>query len=137
MSKLLLNEDGSVTIPLRDVIGADGPKARPPIVLSEPGVKELAEIRALTRAVDKSLPPVIPIDTADATDAEVVAATERLNERGAIIYSDDAPYMAVLLQVITMLAPHAKVDMSDLPGWCASPAALNAIIAHFQTPLVG
>ena len=138
MSELTLNDDGTITMPLRPVIGAEGPHDREPLQLPEPSMEQLAEMHTIARAADESIPPIIQVpDPQNATVGELQAATDRLRERASAIYQGDMPYGQATIKLIKILRPDANVGMADLPAWCANPATINAILTHFQTPLVG
>lgn len=136
MSELTLNDDGTITFPLRPVTGADGPKDRN-VLLPEPSMRQLAQIHIIVNQADEKLPPVLPIgDPKNATADQLTAATERLNQRTMQAYSDDPPYGNAVVAIIKLLTDK-EYSLEDLPGWAANPQVCRSILTHFQTPLVG
>jgi hypothetical protein len=127
MSKLGLNDDGTITLPLR---------GREAITLPEPSIAQLAEMTGYAILADAALPD-IPTMPEDATDvAALKAANETLRERTTKTYSTEAPYGVAVVQIVKMLTDTA-ITLDDLPGWAASPQCLRQIIGHWQTPLDG
>ncbi len=137
MSDLALNDDGTITIPLRPVIGAGGPRNRE-VVLPEPSMSQLAKMHTIVHEADESLPPVIGIpDPKEASPEDLRAATERLTQRTMLTYSEAMPYGKAVVAIIALLDPGPGVTTDDLPGWCANPNTCRRILTHFQTPLAG
>lgn len=137
MSDLKLNPDGTITIPLRPVIGAEGKRSRD-VVLPEPSMLQLARMHSIVHDADESLPSVITIgDPEAATDEDLRAATDRLTERTMKTYSEEMPYGNAVVEIIKLLVPDSTVTTDDLPGWCANPNTCRRMLTHFQTPLAG
>lgn len=129
-SKLQINADGTVTIPLV------GERKGTVIVLSEPSMRQLAEIHALWAEADDALPKIRVV--ADRTDtAQVQGALEDAKERQRAMFSADAPHGTAFVKMIEMLSDEDTVTLDDLPGWCANPTAAQQILLHFTAPLGG
>ena len=125
MSKLVLNDDGTITLPLR---------GREPITLPEPSIAQLAEMTGYVMEADSSLPEIPPIDTDD--NAAMLAATSALRDRTMQTYSAESPYGSAVVKLVKLLTDEA-ITLDDLPGWAAAPMTCRQIIGHWQTPLAG
>lgn len=130
-TKLQINGDGSVTIPLI------GERKGQQVVLHEPSMRQLAEIHALMAQADEALPNIRVVNNRNDA-AEVQAALEDAKKRQAAMFSVDAPHGTAFVKMIEMLTEaHETVTLDDLPGWCANPAATQQILQHFTAPLGG
>lgn len=127
MSKLELNPDGTVTLPLR------GDKK--PITLPEPSVAQMAEMTSYVNEADEAL-PAVPALGDDPDAAEVRRVTGELRERTMKMYAADAPYAMALIRIVKLMTDEA-VTLDDLPSWAASPQTVREITGHWQTPLAG
>lgn len=126
MSKLGLNDDGTVTLPLR------GKEA---MTLPEPSISQLAEMTGYAVEADAEIPDMPTVDTE--SEESVTAAGKVLRERTLKTYSAESPYGTALLRLVKLLVDDSSLTLDDLPGWAASPQTLRAIIGHWQTPLAG
>lgn len=125
MSKLVLNDDGTITIPLRN---------KEPLTLPEPSIAQIAEVVGYIYAADEAIPDVPQIDTEDA--AAVQGVQEIMRARTMTTYSAVAPYGAAIVQIAKLVA-EADITLDDLPSWAASPVTCRQILQHWQTPLGG
>lgn len=131
MSKLQINDDGTITLPLR--VSETNPSTE--ITLPEPSLAQLAQMMEFVDAADKSVPNVDQL-TAGADSAAIATATEQLRERTLAIYSSGAPYGQAVVEIVKLLTGQ-EITFADLPGWAASPKTTRTILGHFQDPLAG
>lgn len=142
-TKLQLNDDGTITVPLRK---------RNPVVLDEPGALQLAGFYKLLAEVDAAHPiPTVgmrPPDDASRAELEQYAkdlqgVIEAQKQRTIEVYSvgengEPPPYLAVFHKMVSDLAPEGvAVALDDLYGWAANPAACRELVNHFTAPLGG
>ncbi len=148
-TKLKLNVDGSVIVPLRD--GRE-------ITLAEPSMRQLAEMHTLYAQADAAKPTLPPMPPQPALpdkptteqivafrvelDAYVQAADDRVTARRSIeslLYgdADTSPHGQAFLKIMRSLAPEANVTEDDVFGWVMNPATGANLIAHFTAPLGG
>lgn len=127
MSKLALNDDGTVTIPLRG--------GREALTLPEPSIEQLAEMTSYVADADAAL-PAIPQLGENPDTASLAKATEDLRDRTKKTYSAESPYGSAIVKMAKLLDA-AEITLADLPGWAASPLTCRSILAHFQNPSGG
>jgi hypothetical protein len=125
MSKLVLNDDGSITLPLR---------GKEPLTLPEPSIAQLAEMVTAVYGADEAIPDVPTINTEDA--AAVIAAQEVMRDRTLKMYASDSPYGEAVVKIVK-IAVDADITLDDLPSWCAAPQTCRQILQHWQSPLAG
>ena len=128
-TKLHLNDDGTVTVPLRPKDGA----GREPLLLTEPSMRQLCDLFRTAREADDRLPTLPPLGqpTADGKSREDIN-----RERAVLMYKTDAPHAKAFIKVVKLLAD-VDVTPDDLYGWAVMPGALNVLLDHFSGPLDG
>lgn len=133
MPKMQVNEDGTITFPLR---------GRDPVTLDEPSMADLAWLTEEASRVDESL-PALPTITDRNDPAQIEAWNEASVARTTATYSGDTPYGKIVIEAIARMAvtsdPAEKVvvDESQLYGWAASPQVIRTMLEHFRAPLPG
>lgn len=132
MSKMTMNDDGTVTIPLLPVDG--GPPVTE-VTLREPDFDALCEIMEMVDAADGSLPEAQMLPPG-ASPEEVRALTAVLRDRNKQTFSQAGPYIDTLIRTIKLLSDQ-DVTRKQLPGWAGSPRTMQALLTHFQSPLPG
>lgn len=140
-TKLQLNDDGTVTVPL---------KGRNPVVLDEPGALQLADFYRRVNEADEAnpIPSAGVRPSNDASRAELEAYAARLQEvldaqktRTVAVYAGKdgglPPYLAVFLHMVNELHDGDPVEPEQLYGWAANPVACRELVNHFTAPLGG
>lgn len=114
MQKLLLDDDGSVVVPM-----ANGVTHR----LTEPTLAQLVKIREILAEADRQL------DDLGGTDGVA---------RAQAAYTPGSPHAVALAEVIEMLQAEAtQVDLDQFYGWAGNPGTIAKIHNHFCDPLGG
>lgn len=130
MAKLVLNDDGTVTFPL---------KGREAVMLDEPNMDEMAEFTEQAQKIDDGLAEM-PSITEDST-AEVLAEfNEKLIERTRLLFGTTHPYGDVCLTIVNALGTNldgVPVVSGDLYAWAMSPRTVRMMLEHFRAPLPG
>lgn len=133
MSKLVFNDDGTITVPLKPPKGDPTPRE---VVLPEPSMRELALMHVTVAAADDKLPSLPPAAGQSRTPTELEEAGKVLRERTLIQFSDESPHGQALIDIIKLLTD-TDVSPDELYGWAANPTTCNQILGHFQSPLPG
>jgi hypothetical protein len=127
--KLQVNDDGSITIPLRN--------QKPAITLLEPSMAELAWLTERIEEVDSALPQV-PTTRAETASAEEMEIWQKATlERTRAIYSGALPYGSLLIEMIEKFGGTDTYTTDDFYSWAASPAVIRTIVETFRAPLPG
>lgn len=133
MPKMQVNEDGTITFPLR---------GREPVTLDEPSMEDLAWLTEEAERVDDAL-PVLPAVTDTNDRAQLDAYTKAARDRTTATYGGDTPYGKVVIEAIARMAltsdptERVAVDPTQLYGWAASPLVIRTMLEHFRAPLPG
>lgn len=136
MSKLLFNDDGTITVPLIALPpeGGGKPTARS-VVLPEPSMRQLAKMHDIAGKADDALPDLEPLP-ANPTSEQAAQYLTTMRSRTDMQYAEDSPYGLALIETVELLTGETLTP-DDLPGWACNPRTMNAILSHFQTPLPG
>ena len=132
MAKMQVNDDGTITIPLR---------GRDPVTLDEPSMADLAWLTAEADRVDKELPTLPSVIDRENVE-QVTAYADATQARTVAIYSGETPYGKILIEAIKRMAISTNgaavdVDEAQLYGWGASPQVIRTMLEHFRAPLPG
>lgn len=128
MGNMQINEDGSVTIPI---------KGREPLRLEEPSMWELAEMHKFVAEADAELGLLDPLPDDAPEEDKAIRRKENL-ARTNQAFSHESPHGAAMVKIINMLcSPEPPLTERELPGWLCHPSASNTLIVHFRTPLPG
>lgn len=127
MSKLTMNDDGTITLPLR---------AGESVTIEEPSMRQLGRMHEIASAADDALPSLPVLSSDKPSPAEADEYTKVLKARTEMMFSAESPHAAALIEIIHLLCDR-EVTIDDLPGWCGNPATLRQILFRFQSPLPG
>lgn len=129
MAKLQLNDDGTITFPL---------KGREPVTLDEPSMDEMADFTDQAQKVDDGLIDV-PTVAEDSTPEVVAAFNTALIERTRLMFGHDHPYGDVVLAMVNALGMNLDVPIvsAQLYGWAMSPRTVRMMLEHYRSPLPG
>lgn len=131
LSKLQTNEDGTVSVPLRNEDG----KTYKRIILREPTMDELAAIHDMILDANDELPEV-PLVTVASTIDERKVANDAADSRRRAVYSTEGPHGKVFVKIVEMLSDETPTR-AQLPGWAQAPKACQVLLDHFTDPLGG
>jgi hypothetical protein len=126
MSKLLVNEDGSVTIPL---------PGKPPVIIDTPTLGDVAWLEAEFEHLETTIPSVPSIDPATASPEELEAVTKANRERNAFCFNAENgyPYAQPIAELITRVTGE-PCTVEELPAWARAPLTLGRLVVTFRTP---
>jgi hypothetical protein len=125
--KLQVNDDGTITFPLR---------GRPPLTIDEPSMEDIAWLNTEMERVDESLTPIPPVPPDDAPDEARAAFNEATAVRTREIYGEALPYGELVIEIIARVSDE-KLARADLYGWASSPKTLRVLMASWRDPLPG
>lgn len=134
MAKLQINDDGTVTVPL---------KGRDPVTLDEPSLGEMATWTDAVRGLEEGLTTLPVLQQQTATREEVETWNAAVRDRTRALFGGEQPYAALFLEIVNALAmspdgsPVEPITPDHLYGWAASPSATSQTLEHFRTPLPG
>lgn len=147
-TKLQLNPDGTVTVPIKD---GDA------IEVEEPSARQLATVHTLFYEADRSrgaLPDLKPQPllgpnpkAADLRKYEgeltayvesVKARVDAMTTQDVLQYGnvDESPYLQAWIKALDVLAG-ASVDPDGLYAWAMNPVSAKRLLDHFTAPLGG
>jgi hypothetical protein len=126
MSKLQVNDDGSVTIPL---------PGKTPVTIDTPALGDIGWLEAEAERLDALMPPLPAVGSEPPSpeDRELLAKANR--ERNAFAFGAEQgyPYAAVIAELVTRVTGE-PCALADLPSWARAPATLGLLVATFRTP---
>lgn len=144
--------DGSLELPLAPVRAEDGTRTeRPPLVIPEPNMVELATIHDLVVTADDEMrektgePPEVPVDmlarvqAGELTAADQALLNERnkiMKERSRVAFSEASPHAKALLEVVRLLTGQ-ELERADLPGWAGHWTVIGEVLTRFMDPFAG